>query len=154
LVIHTAAPLSAAALQVRSSQFVPQLRALFGADTDPVVELDTPWTGIVLRNVPGDALRSALDNGEGALPQEVARQNNILLEELKDVRVLCHTGEIQSKDSMSVRLMISNERTAAQLLRDGAFVFSAFCQVAPYRPKQHHRRTTQSKSPLGAEAEC
>lgn len=139
LAIHAAAPFSAAALQVRSSMFIPGLRALFGADCDPVVELDTPWTGVLLRNVPGDALRNALANGTDTVPREIARQNNVLMEEIKDVRVLCNADELRSKDSLSVRIMISSERTAAQLLREGTFLVSAFCRTAPYRRRSTPR---------------
>jgi hypothetical protein len=110
-------------------------------DVDPIVELDKPWTAIVLQNVPGDALRSALNSGPDALTREFASQNGILMEEVKDVRVLCNAEGLQSRDFLSVRLMVSNEQTATQMICNGAFAFSAFCRTVPYRQKPRQRRS-------------
>jgi hypothetical protein len=137
-------------LRAQSHHFLPHLRALFGGEEDPVVELDCAWAGIVLQNVPGDALREAGDLSQ--FSQEVARANGIMLEEIKDVRVLCREEDLKSKTSVSVRLMLSSVQTAAQLLQRGAFAYSAFCRVVPYRTKIQTRRTPQSPSPPGAEA--
>jgi hypothetical protein len=79
------------------------------------------------------------------LGEEIARQNGVMAEEIKDIRFLCREEDLQSRSSVSVRLMLSEAWAATRLQLSGAFVYSAFCRVVQYRPrprlyKQQHQR--------------
>lgn len=129
-----AVPFTAAMLQVHCPLLLSQLQILFGTDADSVAELDIVWMGIVMQQVPSDALHNMLNDGEQTVIAEIARRNGVLADEIKDVRMLYRADKVQTKELVSVRLMISREDIVQQLINLDIFVFTTHCRILFYCP--------------------
>ncbi|PBK74538.1 hypothetical protein ARMSODRAFT_595778 [Armillaria solidipes] len=112
----------------------------------PVVELDSPWTGVVIHNVESLALYKAGGISGEAFWRDVHDHSGLCQGAIKDVRVLCSPSvEYQTRDRVSLRIMLEDPNVAMRLLRDGMFIFGGYCRASRYRPR---RRTATHRSSL------
>ncbi|KAJ7169295.1 hypothetical protein C8R43DRAFT_1121175 [Mycena crocata] len=150
LVIHTRAPYTA--LQLRDT-FVgdDRLACTVGAACRPgslgenpfggELELDTPWTRVVLHGVPAGDVNRYLD-GSSALWDALDR-TGVCRQEVKAIRVLCPEEELTERDSFALSLTIGDTGLAQRMLSSGVFLFGTHCGVSRYRPRS---KTTHPES--------
>jgi hypothetical protein len=118
-------------LKAHTEGFLPQLCELLQRQDRPEPELDHPWAGVVVHNVPRDQLLS--DLAEGRQYEEVGDSMGAEKSQVKDVRVLCRQEDYDSRATFSVRLMLTDEVLAQRAIRHGVFLYGTHCRVSRYR---------------------
>jgi len=138
LVIHTKAPYTAMQLKPhardihRSAMLIPDFSPPDGAL--PHVELDVPWHGVVVHNLPAASL---LTTFSGAVKGKdiqtlLEKETGIPSSEVRDLRVLCREGGEEGQDTLSLRIMLKDPATCRQLCREGAFLLGTHCRASQY----------------------
>jgi hypothetical protein len=131
LILHTQAPSTAGQLKAHATAFLSPLSELLQRQDRPEPELDVPWTGVVVHDVPGDQLLS--DIARGKQYEEVGDSMGAERSQLKDVRVLCRQEEFNARTTFSVRLMLTDDFVAQRAIRHGVFLYGTHCRVSRYR---------------------
>ncbi|KAJ6541330.1 hypothetical protein B0H19DRAFT_1077201 [Mycena capillaripes] len=139
LAIHTRAPFLATQLAAFFPRFDLAFKAAFrGFDRlgeKCVLDVDAPWTWVVLHGVPAKAFWEVMDS-EG---QEIWTESK-LTSQGYDKEVLTYHPMVkagQSRDDeahLTVKMAFTEERSAKRLLAQrGLFLFGAHCRAAKYR---------------------
>jgi len=79
-------------------------------DHTPVVDLDIPWHGVVVHDIPAQPLMESyrgVDDTESLL-DVVKEQLGLAGNDIRDIRVLCREEEMEKKDRLSIRIMLDN----------------------------------------------
>ncbi|KAF8955421.1 hypothetical protein BDZ97DRAFT_1926834 [Flammula alnicola] len=150
IVIHTKAPYKASQLlENLPSGFMPIRRAATAAipdfspplNADLNVELDVPWYGIVVHDIPAMPLAAAFKGEEGGgndLWDALEGEAGLAGQDIKDLRLLCRIEEMDEREHMSVKIMLEDSRICQHLKRNGVFLFGTHCRVSEYRRRKKH----------------
>jgi len=155
IVIHTKAPHTASqlldAIQLsgiedvtHAGEHIPGF--ICPIDILPEIELDKPWFGVVIHNIPAQPLlesyqgREAMEN----LWDVVPNQTGLPPQDIRDIRVLCREEDLEKRDRLSIRIMLDDQRLSEHLCRDDVFFFKTPCRVSRYRPRKNRRRPSPS----------
>jgi len=135
IVIHTAAPTVAAELQRQPSVVhsaagsIPDFKH---PDTPPILDLDVPWYGVVIHDIPAGSLLDAFEDKDEDIWDILERDAGVVLKEVKgDLKILCRKEEIQQQERLSMLVRFENQRNCDRLLRRG-----------PRRQRVHSSRPT------------
>ncbi len=156
IVIHTKAP-HTTALQVQqilqlhenndvglSGRLIPG----FSCPTHyrPEVELDIPWHGLVIHDIPAQPLLESYrgDENTNSLWDVVKEQIGLPGTNFRDLRVLCRDEDMENKDRLSIRIMLDDPRICEHLCRDKTYLFGTQCRVSRYRPRRKRHRPPSS----------
>jgi len=152
LVIHTAAPYTAIQLQERRTAIMETAHEIPDFDPPimciPELELDVPWHGVVVHDLPATSLVAAYegdrgDDGEAlGLWEALEKEMGISQGDIRDVRLLCRDEDRENRDRISLRIMMENPLTCDHLCRNGAFLLGTRCRVSRYRPRKSQRKPT------------
>ena len=152
LVIHTAAPFTAAQLQehrndIKScSNVIPDFEP--PPSCAPVLELDVPWHGIVVHDLPAVSLLAVFegdrgDDGESLrIWEALEKEAGIPQEHIRDVRMLCRYEDQENRDHLSLRVMLEDSSFCGHVCRNGVFLIGTHCHVSRYRSRRRPTKTT------------
>ncbi|KAF8188340.1 hypothetical protein BJ912DRAFT_968526 [Pholiota molesta] len=108
-----------------------------GPDACLSVDLDVPWSGFVVHNIPAAPLIQAMEaDGSLVFWKELDARSGIKEKDIRDTRVLCRDEEMRGKVHLSIRIMVDNPQIFDCLCRDGMFFFGTHCRVSRYRPRK------------------
>ena len=122
----------ASAMEEQLSHVVP--RIMLSAR----IEKANRWRDVVVTDIPGDAVREAVEEEEKDFVDRLFNTFGPLGgDRIRRVIVLCKKGEYTSKEVLSLRLSVdADEADIDQLLRSGVYVGLNHCRVSPYRPRR------------------
>ncbi|KAF8958796.1 hypothetical protein BDZ97DRAFT_2078445 [Flammula alnicola] len=113
IVIHTKAPYTATQLRdtLLHDEAKPLRRAAkfnhipdFSAPSEviPHLELDVPWHGVVLHDLPATTLLAAYAGAEGveSIWDALETETGLMETDIRDLRVLCHDDEAEGKQAI------------------------------------------------------
>jgi hypothetical protein len=157
VVIHTKAPQTASQLlhviqlnECSDIAIAGQAIPDFQCPTDilPEVELDVPWHGVVIHDIPAQPLLESYWGTEVTerLWDVVTEQIGLPGKDIRDVRVLCRDEDMEKKDRLSIRIMLDDPRLCEHLCRNNTFLFETPCRVSPFRPRKKRRQPPTSSS--------
>ncbi|PPQ84234.1 hypothetical protein CVT25_002137 [Psilocybe cyanescens] len=117
----------------------------FTPDTSivPVVELDVPWYGIVVHNIPAEPLREALSTASG-MWTELESRTGLLQKDIRDLQLLCSDKGQEEKEHISMRIMTEDPCMHNMFTREPFFIFGTRCRVSRYRPSKRCRSAPPS----------
>lgn len=117
-------------------------------DIMPEVELDVPWYGAVIHNVPAHPLLESYQGTEASehLWDIVTMETGLMGKDIRDLRILCRDEDLDKRDRLSIRIMLEDPLLYEHFCRDDAFLFGTRCRISRYRPKKHRQRTPNSSS--------
>ena len=152
LVIHTTAPFTAAQLREHSNNIKSCSNEIPGFDPppscSPILELDVPWHGIVVHDLPAASLIAAYEGDRGddedapGIWEALEKEAGIPQEHIRDVRLLCRDEDQENRDHLSIRVMLEDSSFCDHLCRNGIFLIGTRCRVSRYRPRKKSTRTT------------
>ncbi|KAJ6517582.1 hypothetical protein DFH09DRAFT_1287763 [Mycena vulgaris] len=95
----------------------------------PPFEVDEPWHSVVFHGVPKPFLIETIDR-EGV--EMWLRTGQKLTGGVKAVSILCRPEDLATKSSITVRVSLSSEEDALQLLQNGGCFYGTKCRVTRY----------------------
>ncbi|KAF7329570.1 hypothetical protein MKEN_00219900 [Mycena kentingensis (nom. inval.)] len=129
LALHAQAPGTAHQLLLASDSIIDAVSSLWDLDGDPLVELDTPWTNVVLRDVPTVDFFE-----ETAMFYTDLDSQGIAVESIVRATAMVKGSKHGERRSISVKVAFRDDAVARELLkRGGVCVFGAYCQAVRYR---------------------
>ena len=157
IVIWTNPPYTAAQLQEHTWEIHSNSDLIPGfarPEVTPILELDVPWHGIVIHDLPADTLLKAFD-GEGSegIRGALEEEAGVLAKDIRDIRFMCRNGEELQKDQLSIRIMFEDPMIGARLQRNGISLLGSWCRVSKYQPRhnQNHKQPSQPSQPSPAQ---
>lgn len=108
----------------------------------PEFELDVPWHGVVVHDLPAISLIAAYEGDRGddddglGIWEALEKEAGIPLADIKDIRVLCREDEQGSRERLSLRVMLESPLTCDHLCRNNIFLLGTRCRVSRYRPRR------------------
>ncbi|KAF8954927.1 hypothetical protein BDZ97DRAFT_1862202, partial [Flammula alnicola] len=160
IVIHTKAPHTATQLRdtLLHDEAKPLRRAAkfnhipdFSAPSEviPHLELDVPWHGVVLHDLPATTLLAAYAGAEGveSIWDALETETGLMETDIRDLRVLCRDDEAEGKQAISLRIMIEDPLQCEYLCQHGAFLLGMRCRVSRYRPRTKKHRLLPPSRP-------
>lgn len=139
MTIHTCAPYTAQDAFTETKDIIENVvTACCDAPSKPLMKLNTPWHGIVIRDAPTDTIQTARDIPAylRALTNALYSDTDIRSAHLQDVRFLCSDGDATAVDQSSIRLMFDSEDIASRLIRQGINFEGHHLRASVYRPKR------------------
>jgi len=144
LVLHLNAPFTAAQLLPHANAI--QSSASFIPDFDPpldapYVELDVPWHGIVIHDLPTDAIKIAFeeDNPTRNIWAALHDEAGIMGKDVRgDVALMRREGEEYTDDRVSMRVMFEDPQICNRFCKEGITLLGTRCRVSHYRPRTRH----------------
>ena len=121
----------------QASLDIPDFHCL--TDILPEVELDVPWYGVVVHDVPAQPL---LDTE--ILWDAVMEQTGLSGKDIRDLCVLCQDKDREKKERLSIRIMLEDSRLCDHLCHNKTFLFGMPCRVSRYRPRKKRHRPSLS----------
>jgi len=156
VVIHTAGPTVAAEL-LENPQWVHEAASSIPnferPDNEPTLNLDVPWYGMVIHDIPAASLVDAFDtvtHGEG-IWDRLEREAGVVLTEVKgNLKILCRQENIENQDRLSLLVRFENQHCCNCLLRNGGVsLLETWCRVSRYQPRVPlSRPTNDSPQPI------
>ncbi|KAJ7210779.1 hypothetical protein GGX14DRAFT_624913 [Mycena pura] len=135
LAIHTRSPFLATQLL----PFFPRIDTAIKRHTTRlegrcVLDVDIPWTWVVLHGVPAKAFWEVMDNEGHGIWTELTSQG--YGEEVLTYHPMLKSGRGRDdEDHLSIKLAFTEEGSAKRLLaQSGVFLFGAHCRAVKYRP--------------------
>ncbi|KAJ7200802.1 hypothetical protein GGX14DRAFT_400407 [Mycena pura] len=135
LAIHTRSPFLATQLL----PFFPRIDTAIKRHTTRlegrcVLDVDIPWTWVVLHGVPAKAFWEVMDNEGHGIWTELTSQG--YGEEVLKYHPMLKSGRSRDdEDHLSIKLAFTEEGSAKRLLaQSGVFLFGAHCRAVKYRP--------------------
>ncbi|KAJ7936766.1 hypothetical protein B0H13DRAFT_2303481 [Mycena leptocephala] len=134
LVIHTRSPYTASQLAaIHGDAVLETVRRECGDfQGSAVLEVDAPWTSVVVHAVPAQYLVESLKFQQEDFWTALEATGN----GVKSVRVLCREEDYARRENLSVKLTFSDIGAAQRMLASGAFFFGTHCRVSHYRQRQ------------------
>ena len=152
LVIHTTAPFTATQLREYATYINRRSNMIPGFDPpppcSPILELDVPWHGIVVHDLPAASLLAAFkgDRGEDGealgIWEALEKEAGIHQEHIRDVRMLCRDEDQGNQDHLSLRVMLEDSSFCDHLCRNGVSLIGTHCRVSRYRPRRRPTKAT------------
>ncbi|KAF7371726.1 hypothetical protein MVEN_00029100 [Mycena venus] len=131
-------------LASQSEKIWATIRPLLGLSEKyacPEFDTGSQWHSVVFHGVPMPSSRRAaaltVDMVHAGLVLSGASQGH-----LQDFSVLCRPDDFQTRDSLALRVSLSSEADATQLIKNGGFMAGTWCRVSPYM-----ERSSVSPSP-------
>jgi len=132
-----------------------QFAASFIQDFDPPpnapsVELDVPWHGIVIHDLPTDAIKSAFeeDNPSRNIWAALRDEAGIMGKDVKgDVELMRREGEEYTDDRVSMRVMFEDPQICNRFCKEGITLLGTRCRVSHYHPRTRHGNRSFSSRP-------
>jgi hypothetical protein len=158
VVIHTKAPHTASqllyAIQLAGFEdiaYAGQAIPDFDCPDDilPEVELDVPWHGVVIHDIPAGPLLGSYRGAEALehLWDVVPDQTGLPARDIRDLHVLCRGEELEKRDQLSIRIMLEDSRICEHLCRTDLFFLETPCRVSSYRSRKNNLRHRPRSSP-------
>ena len=151
LVIHTSAPFTAAQLREHQKDIKECSDSIPGFEPPsscfPEFELDVPWHGIVLHDLPAASLLAAYEGDRGddedalGLWEALEKEAGIPQDRIRDVRILCRDEDQENREHLSLWVMLEDVSICDHLCRYGTFLIGTRCRVSKYRPRRRSPRT-------------
>ncbi|KAJ7066671.1 hypothetical protein C8F01DRAFT_1248668 [Mycena amicta] len=131
LAIHLKAPHTATQLLYCSDIVIQTLGELWELDGDPLVELDTPWTRVVIHGIPVDPYFNWY--GVYSFWNQLERQG-FAVERVATATPMLKDGDRAGRSHMSLKLAFSDNMHAQHILsQKGIVLYDTFCRVSRYR---------------------
>jgi hypothetical protein len=137
LAIHTWAPFLATQLAPFFHRLDDALKGNFGSFggfvEKCILDVDTPWTWVVLHGVPAKAFWGVMDDKGQEIWTELTSQGYD--KEVLTYHPMVKTGRSRDvEDHLSVKFAFTDEGSAKRLLAQrGLFLFGAHCRATKYR---------------------
>jgi hypothetical protein len=155
IVIHSKAPHTASQILHAIRLSDPSDIALAGqhipdfdcpSDILPEIELDVPWYGVVIHDIPAQPLLESYQGTElmEHLWDTATEQMGIPAKDIRDLRILCRDEDLEKKDRLSIRIMLDDPRLCEHLCRTNTFLFETPCRTSQYCPRKRRRRSPPS----------
>ena len=150
LIIHTTAPFTAAQLRdygkdIRDcSDYIPGFDA--PPSCLPEFELDVPWHGVVMHDLPAVSLIAAYEGDRGddedalGIWEALEKEAGIPQEQIRDVCILCHEDQ-EKQERLSLQVMLEDVSICDHLCCNGTFLIGTHCHVSRYCPCRRPSRT-------------
>jgi len=102
----------------------------------PETELDMPWYGVVIHDIPAQPLLESYQGTElmEHLWDTVTEQMGIPAKDIQDLHILCRDEDLEKKDRLSIRIMLDDPRLCEHLCRTNTFLFETPCRTSQYCP--------------------
>jgi hypothetical protein len=156
IVIHSKAPHTASQILYAIQLSDPSDIAILGqhipdfhwpSDVLPKVELDVPWYGVVIHDIPAQPLLESYQGTElmEHLWDTVIEQTELPAKDIRDLRILCRDEDLEKKDQLSIRIMLDDPRLYEHLCCTNTFLFETPCRTSCFCPwKRQHRSPPSS----------
>ncbi|KAF7293945.1 hypothetical protein MKEN_01458000 [Mycena kentingensis (nom. inval.)] len=129
LALYVQAPGTAHQLLQMSDVLIGVLSSLWDLDGDPLIELDTAWTNVVVRNVPA---RDFFDDSPGFYEELDAQ--GVTVESVVRATPMVKGDGPGERLAVSVKVAFRDQAVARGVLkRKGIFIWGAHCPVVRYR---------------------
>jgi hypothetical protein len=147
IVIHSKAPHTASQILHAIRLSDPSDIALAGqhildfdcpSDILPEIELDMPWYGVVIHDIPAQPLLEAYQGIElmEHLWDTATEQMGIPAKDIRDLRILCQDEDLEKKDQLSIRIMLDDPHLCEHLCHTNTFLFETPCRTSQYCPRK------------------
>ena len=147
IVIHSKAPHTASQILHTIQLSDPSDIALAGqhildfdcpSDILPETELDVPWYGVVIHDIPAQPLLESYQGTElmEHLWDTATEQMGIPAKDIRDLCILCRDEDLEKKDRLSIRIMLDDPCLCEHLYCTNTFLFETPCHTSQYCPQK------------------
>ena len=151
VVIHACPPFTARDLVPFVDGYVAELADIAGLDMEdlgePYVDLDVPWDGMVIHDVPSALIRTSRENEEfSSVVQEALGLGE---SNYKGYQLLVRSEvwEAEEREMVSVHVKFEESPGIEMLLTRGVFILGKRCRVSRYQPRKRHRPSLMQDPP-------
>nr|GAT52053.1 predicted protein [Mycena chlorophos] len=130
LALYVRAPYTAAQLLLRSDEILDGLGQLWQIEDDALLELDSPWSNVVVRNVPVDAYLDGWLRMWDQLDALGYPRSDICA-----IRPMVKNGILEGSGlkMASFKISFRDAALASRMVTEGVALYDAYCRVVPYR---------------------
>ncbi|KAJ3481869.1 hypothetical protein NLJ89_g12176 [Agrocybe chaxingu] len=114
----------------------------------PILEVDVPWYGVVIHDLPAESLRHSFDTADSFddIWTLLEEEGGLVSKDVRGkLRILCRDGEEFEKERLSMLIRFEDQHVCERLCRDGIYLLGSWHRVSRYRERK--KRTTPTPSP-------
>ncbi|CAA7266314.1 unnamed protein product [Cyclocybe aegerita] len=149
--IHTVNEAIAAALQNRRQMIHAAANAIPDFNRPsylPMLEVDVPWYGVVIHDLPAASLRDSFDTADAGedIWALLEGEGGVVRKDIRGkLRILCRDGEEFEKERLSMLVRFEDQRVCDRLCQNGIYLLGSWHRVSRYRERK--KRMTPNSSP-------